>query len=92
MKKLTGLFAVGSALLIAGVVQAQPMATTVAPAGGAPATTVTTETTTSTDTGAASSNPEATGTMPTTGGAPIAMALTGIIAASGAFFARRKLA
>ena len=85
MKKLTGLFAVGSALLIGGIAQAQPAVTTVPPA-----TTVTTETTTSTDTGAATY--DVPGTMATTGGAPIAMAMAGILAAGGAFFARRKLA
>ena len=87
MKKLTGLFAVGSALLIGGIAQAQPAVTTVPPA-----TTVTTETTTSTDTGAVALDAPANGTMPPTGGAPIAMALAGILAAGGAFFARRKLA
>ena len=90
MKKLTGLFAVSSALLIGGIAQAQPVATTVPPVGAPPATTVTTETTTSTDTGAATY--DVPGTMATTGGAPIAMALAGILAAGGAFFVRRKLA
>lgn len=85
MKKLFGLFAVGSALFLGGVAQAQPIATT-------PGVTVTTETTTGAVPGAmAFDAPAETGTMPTTGGAPIVMALSGILAAGGAFFARRKL-
>ena len=89
MKKLTGLFTVGSALLIAGIAHAQPGAPTSLP----PATTVTTEITTATGAEPSSIALDApTGTMPTTGGAPIAMALSGILAAGGAFFARRKLA
>ena len=85
MKKLLGLFAVGSALFLGGIAQAQPVATT-------PGVTVTTETTTGAMPGAMSLDaPAETGTMPATGGAPIAMALSGILIAGGAFFARRKL-
>lgn len=86
MKKLLGLFAVGSTLFLGAVAQAQPATP---PAGGV---TVVTETTTGGMEQPASMMVDApTGTMPATGGAPIAMALSGILMAGGAFFARRKL-
>ena len=83
MLGVTGVLSVGAAF-------AQPAAT---PPAGAPATTpppvdtTVTSTTTTTDVVGA----ETYGTMPATGGAPIAMALGGALTAAGAFFMRRKL-
>jgi len=83
MKKFWSLLAVSSALFLGGIAQAQAPAT---------APTVSTETTVSTSTDAGASYDAApSGTMPTTGGAPIAMALSGILTAAGGFLIRRKL-
>ena len=85
MKKFLSLLAVGGALFSGGVAQAQ------AP-GMAPGGSVTTETTTTTGAEPGAMMVDApTGTMPTTGGAPIAMALCGALTAAGGFFVRRKL-
>ena len=97
MKKLLGLFAVGSALFLGGVAQAQPGAPMpgapgAMPPAAAPSTSVSITQETYTDPNTMSLDSPDSGTMPATGGAPIAMALSGMLAAGGAFFARRKLA
>lgn len=91
MKNLMTILSLGGVLLAGGVAYAQPAA---APATTPPVdTTVTTTTTTSTDPiGAPGAEvTDATGTMPTTGGAPLVMVLSGGLTAASAFFLRRKL-
>ena len=83
MKKILGIFAVASAMFVSGAAHAQ------AP-GMAPGTTVETTTITE-DVGDTSSIGAPSGTMPTTGGAPIAMALSGILTAAGGLLIRRKM-
>ena len=89
MKKLLGIFAVASAMFLSGVAYAQ------APGmnpGGAPGTTTTVESTTITEDGGGAMTVDApSGTMAATGGAPIAMALTGILTAVGGLLIRRKI-
>ena len=85
MKKFLSVLAVGSALFLSGASQVQAQ-------GMAPGPSVSTETTVTTGGDASASyDAPSSGTMPTTGGAPIAMALSGILTAAGAFFIRRKL-
>jgi hypothetical protein len=88
MKNWMKVLSLGGILLSAAVVQAQPAAAPVAPAVD---TTVTTTTTTDTAGTPAVIGAENYGTMPTTGGAPIAMALGGMLTAASAFFVRRKV-
>ena len=86
MKKLLGIFAVTSAMFLGGVAQAQAPGMN---GGTAPGTTV--ETTTITEEGGALAVDAPSGTMPTTGGAPIAMALSGLLTAAGGLLVRRKM-
>ena len=90
MKNWMKVLSLGGVLLTAAAVQAQPAA---APAAAPPVdTTVTTTTTTDTVGAPAVIGAENNyGTMPATGGAPIAMALGGMLTAAGAFFVRRKI-
>jgi hypothetical protein len=91
MKNWMKVLSLGGILLSAAVVQAQPAAAPVP----APAVDTTVTTTTTTDTagtpGSTVIGAENYGTMPTTGGAPIAMALGGMLTAASAFFVRRKV-
>ena len=103
--QFASLLAVGSALLVSGIAQAQPPAG--APggppagdpaAGGAPggtadtgAVTNDTTTVTVTETDTAAVGADETTTMPNTGGAPLLMALAGSLTAGSALLLRRKL-
>lgn len=95
MKKLSSLLGVASVLALCAVAQAQdPAMMAPAPAPpAAPGATVNVET--QTTVGGADSDTivgaDAPDTMPTTGGAPIALALIGSMTAAGAFIVRRKL-
>lgn len=86
MKKILSLLSVAGIVAFAGIAQAQDA---VPPAGAG--VEVTTETTTTVPGETVVGAYEDPGTMPATGGAPIAMALVGSLTAAGAFFARRKL-
>lgn len=88
MKNLSKVLAATSILFLCAAAQAQDPA--MAPAPGADVT-VTTQTTTGVDAPDTIVGDVAPDTMPTTGGAPIALALIGSMTAAGAFIARRKL-
>lgn len=86
MKKWMTIFSLSGVLTVSGAAYAQTMT---APPGDA---TVTATTTTTTTAGAPEAiGVEETGTLPTTGGAPLAMILGGTLTAAGALFLRRKL-
>lgn len=94
MKKLSSILALSGVLALGIAAQAQdpgaPPADAAPPAD--PGVTVTTETTVeqpAPDTMIVGTDDP--GTMPATGGAPLAMALAGTLTAAGAFFVRRKL-
>jgi len=93
MKNLSSLLGAVSVLALCAVAQAQDPAMAPAPPDAAPTAGVTV--TTSTTTGGADDtivgSTAAPDTMPTTGGAPMAMVLAGSMVAAGAFLARRKL-
>ena len=96
MKKLSSILGVAGVLALGAVAQAQAPGDPGAPPAMAPppgdtGVTVTTETTTGVGGADMTIGAEDPGTLPTTGGAPIAMALVGTLTAAGAFFARRKL-
>lgn len=92
MKNLSKVLGAASVLFLCAAAQAQDPAMAPAPAEAPGAdVTVTTETTTgygAPDTIVGDTAPE---TMPTTGGAPIALALVGSMTAAGAFIAQRRL-
>lgn len=92
MKNLSSLLGAASVLALCAVAQAQdPAMMAPAPAPGADVT-VTTQTTTGYDNGSDTIvGADAPDTMPTTGGAPIALALVGSMTAAGAFIVRRRL-
>ena len=105
--QFASLLAVGSALLVSGIAQAQPPGGPGGPpagdpaAGGAPgapggtadtgAVTNDTTTVTVTETDTAAVGANETTTMPNTGGAPLLMALAGSLTAGSALLLRRKL-
>jgi hypothetical protein len=90
MKNLSTVLGAASILFLCTVAQAQDPAVAPAPAP-APDVTVTTQTTTGLDAPDTIVGDTAPDTMPTTGGAPIALALVGSMTAAGAFIVRRKL-
>jgi hypothetical protein len=89
MKNLSKVLGAASVLALCAVAQAQDPAAMAPPAPGADVT-VQTQTTVNPDSDAIVGD-AAPDTMPTTGGAPIALALLGSMTAAGAFIARRKL-
>jgi hypothetical protein len=94
MKNQLMIWSLGSILLIAAAAQAQQATTPPPVPVPAPAATTVTSTTTTTsggDTDVIGAEPTV-GTMPTTGGAPLAMMLSGGLTAAGAFLLRRRLA
>ncbi len=91
MKNLSKVLGAASVLFLCAAAQAQDPAMPPMPAPGADVT-VTTQTTTGLDAPDTIVGDAMPDTMPTTGGAPIAIALLGSMTAAGAFIARRKLA
>lgn len=90
MKNLSKVLGAASVLFLCAAAQAQDPA--MAPGAPGADVTVTTQTTTGLDAPDTIVGDTMPDTMPTTGGAPIALALVGSLTAAGAFIARRKLA
>ena len=92
MKNWMTVLSVATCLSVAGIAQAQDAAAPPPPPVPAGDATVTATTTTTTEVpGTICAETVDYGTMPATGGAPLAMALGGALTAAGAFFLRRKV-